>query len=42
MQTVNHLLRAKGSQFFSVAPTDSVLRAMEIMADARMSARSSS
>ena len=32
MQTVNHLLRAKGSQFFFVAPTDSVLRAMEIMA----------
>jgi CBS domain-containing protein len=32
MQTANHLLRAKGGQFFSVAPTDSVLRAMEIMA----------
>jgi CBS domain-containing protein len=32
MQTVNQLLRAKGSQIFSVAPTDSVLRAIEIMA----------
>jgi CBS domain-containing protein len=32
MQTVNHLLRAKGSQIFSVAPADSVLRAIEIMA----------
>jgi CBS domain-containing protein len=32
MQTVNQLLRDKGSQIFSVAPTDSVLRAIEIMA----------
>jgi len=32
MQTVNQLLRAKGSQIYSVAPTDSVLRAIEIMA----------
>ena len=32
MQTVNQLLRDKGGQIFSVAPTDSVLRAIEIMA----------
>ena len=32
MQTVNQLLQVKGSQIFSVAPTDSVLRAIEIMA----------
>lgn len=32
MQTVRQLLSAKGSQIFSVAPTDSVLRAIEIMA----------
>ena len=32
MQTVNQLLQAKGTQIFSVAPTDSVLRAIEIMA----------
>jgi CBS domain-containing protein len=32
MQTVNQLLRDKGSQVFSVAPTDSVLQAIEIMA----------
>ncbi len=32
MQTVNQLLRGKGNQIFSVAPTDSVLRAIEIMA----------
>lgn len=32
MLTVNQLLRAKGSQIFSVAPTDMVLRAIEIMA----------
>lgn len=32
MQTVNHLLREKGGQIFSVAPTDSVLRAVELMA----------
>jgi CBS domain-containing protein len=32
MQTVNQLLRVKGGQIFSVTPTDSVLRAIEIMA----------
>jgi CBS domain-containing protein len=32
METVNQLLRVKGGQIFSVAPTDSVLRAIEIMA----------
>jgi CBS domain-containing protein len=32
MQTVSQLLRVKGAQIFSVAPTDSVLRAIEIMA----------
>ena len=32
MQTVSQLLLGKGSQIFSVAPTDSVLRAIEIMA----------
>jgi CBS domain-containing protein len=32
MQTVNQLLLAKGRDLFSVAPTDSVLRAIEIMA----------
>src|SRR6204780_823054 len=32
MQTVSQLLQAKGSQIFSVAPSDSVLRAIEIMA----------
>jgi CBS domain-containing protein len=32
MQTVSQLLRVKGNQIFSVAPTDSVLRAIEIMA----------
>lgn len=32
MQTVSQLLQAKGSQIFSVAPADSVLRAIEIMA----------
>jgi len=32
MQTVNQLLRAKGNQIFSVAPTDSVYQAIEIMA----------
>jgi len=32
MQTVNQLLKTKGEQVFSVAPTDSVLRAIEIMA----------
>ena len=32
MKTVDQLLSAKGSQIFSVAPTDSVLRAIETMA----------
>src|ERR1700736_4577627 len=32
METVNQLLKVKGGQIFSVAPTDSVLRAIEIMA----------
>jgi CBS domain-containing protein len=32
MQTVGQLLQLKGSQIFSVAPHDSVLRAIEIMA----------
>src|SRR6202162_4732289 len=32
MATVNQLLKVKGGQIFSVAPTDSVLRAIEIMA----------
>jgi CBS domain-containing protein len=32
MQTVSHLLRGKGNQIYSVAPTDSVLHAIEIMA----------
>jgi CBS domain-containing protein len=32
MQTVNQLLKIKGSQIFSVAPADSVLSAIELMA----------
>src|SRR5271155_310475 len=32
MQTVSQLLQIKGSQIFSVAPQDSVLKAIEIMA----------
>ena len=32
MQTVNQLLQIKGHQVFSIAPQDSVLRAIEIMA----------
>ena len=32
MQTVNQLLKIKGSQIFSVTPADSVLRAVELMA----------
>ena len=32
MQTVSQLLQTKGSQIFSVAPQDSVLHAIEIMA----------
>jgi CBS domain-containing protein len=38
MQTVSQLLRDKGDQIFSVAPTDSVLRAIEIMATRRVGA----
>jgi len=38
MQTVNQLLRVKGSQIFSVAPTDSVLHAIEVMADRHIGA----
>src|SRR5271163_1451730 len=38
MQTVNQLLRVKGNQFYSIAPTDSVLRAMEIMAEREVGA----
>jgi CBS domain-containing protein len=32
METVNQLLKVKGGEIFFVAPTDSVLRAIEIMA----------
>ena len=32
MQTVNQLIRVKGSQVFSVSPADSVLRAIDLMA----------
>jgi CBS domain-containing protein len=32
MQTVSQLLQLKGNQIFSVVPSDSVLRAIEIMA----------
>ena len=32
MQTGSHLLRQKGNEFFWVAPTDSVLKAIELMA----------
>ena len=38
MHTVDHLLRNKGSQIYSVAPTDFVLRAIEIMADHHLGA----
>jgi CBS domain-containing protein len=38
MQTVSQLLRDKGDEIFSVAPTDSVLRAIEIMATRRVGA----
>ncbi len=38
MQTVDHLLRAKGSHVYSVAPSDFVLRAIEIMADHHLGA----
>jgi CBS domain-containing protein len=32
MQTVEQLLKVKGGQIFSIAPTDSVLKAIELMA----------
>jgi CBS domain-containing protein len=32
MQTVSQLLKVKGGQIFAVAPTDSVLQAIELMA----------
>ena len=32
METVNQLIKVKGGEIFSLAPTDSVLRAIEIMA----------
>ncbi len=38
MYTVNQLLRTKGNQIFSVEPTDSVLRAIEIMAERHVGA----
>jgi CBS domain-containing protein len=38
MLTVNHLLKVKGGQIFSVAPGDSVLHAIEIMATRRVGA----
>ena len=38
MQTVSQLLRVKGGQIFSVAPTDSVLHAIEMMADRHVGA----
>jgi len=38
MHTVDHLLRNKGSQIYSIAPTDFVLRAIEIMADHHLGA----
>jgi CBS domain-containing protein len=38
MHTVDHLLRAKGNLVYSVAPTDLVLRAIEIMAEHHLGA----
>jgi CBS domain-containing protein len=38
MHTVKHLLEAKGRQLFSVAPADSVLRAIEVMAERHVGA----
>jgi len=38
MHTVNHLLSAKGGQIYSVSPKDSVLRAIEIMAERHVGA----
>jgi CBS domain-containing protein len=38
MYTVKHLLEGKGRQLFSVAPGDSVLRAIEVMAERHVGA----
>jgi CBS domain-containing protein len=38
MQTVDQLLRSKGSRIYSIAPTDYVLRAIEIMAEHHLGA----
>jgi CBS domain-containing protein len=38
MHTVKHLLEGKGRQLFSVAPGDSVLRAIEVMAERHVGA----
>ncbi len=38
MQTVDHLLRVKGGHVYSVTPTDSVLHAIELMADHHLGA----
>ena len=38
MQTVDQLLKVKGGEVFSVAPGDSVLRSIEIMATRRVGA----
>ncbi len=38
MQTVNQLLRGKGNQIFHVSPDDSVLRAIEVMAERHIGA----
>jgi CBS domain-containing protein len=38
MQTVNQLLKVKGSEVYSVRPQDSVLRAIEVMANRHVGA----
>jgi CBS domain-containing protein len=38
MQTVDQLLKAKGGQIFSIAPVDSVLRSIELMANRHVGA----
>jgi CBS domain-containing protein len=38
MQTAKHLIERKGNQIISVAPTDTVLRAIEVMADKHVGA----
>ena len=38
MHTVAHLLKGKGNKLFSVAPTDTVLHAVELMATAHVGA----